>query len=209
MQPLLLSLRGFAVIVVDGGSDDRSAQIARACGVNLIETRAGRGHQMALGAQKQDEARGQARGKIHSWLLFLHADSRLSEGWEQEVDDFIAAQKQPVAVFRFALDDERWRARIVAFFVWLRCMIFALPYGDQGLLIRRDIYHKIGGFADMRMMEDVALIRHFSRREIHFFKTTLTTSAERYRARGYIRQILRNFRLLLFYYLGGSIAERR
>jgi len=85
--------------------------------------------------------------------------------------------------------------------VALRAKFFALPYGDQGLLIRRDLYDRLGGFADMPLMEDVDLIRRIGRQRLIYLKSTALTSAARYQAAGYLRRPLRNLFCLSLYFM--------
>ena len=166
----------------------------------------GRGHQLAAGA---DAAR---RGR---WLMFLHADTVLEEGWHHEVRSFIEASemrgREQAAFFSFRLDEfgikASWLERMVA----LRCALFALPYGDQGLLMPRTLYNEIGGFRDLPIMEDVDLVRRLGRRRIAFLETEALTSAVRYKRDGYLRRTLRNQSCLLAYSIGipaERIAER-
>ena len=106
------------------------------------------------------------------------------------------------AVFRFALDDTAKSARIVERGVWWRCRVFALPYGDQGLLISKKFYDALGGFPPVPLMEDVALVRRIGRRRLTFLDSYAITSAQRYRARGYCKQVFSNALCLLLYFFG-------
>jgi len=193
--PVLLSqLAGYRVLVVDGGSQDDSVAVAQRYGAQVFTTHAGRVHQLALGARH-----------THSdWLLFLHADSRLSQDWQEVLAAFIARGDYPLAVFRFQLDDTSRAARFLEKLVAWRCRRWALPYGDQGLLIHRNAYLAAGGFAEIPLMEDVALIKKFSRNQICLLDTPLTTSGARFRRRGYFLQSLRNVIFLGLYLLGVS-----
>lgn len=186
------------VIIVDGGSRDKTAEIADQAGARLLISPKGRGTQMRSGADatKQD------------WLLFLHADTVLSAGWEEEVEAFIQqvesgrfADRQVAAAFRFALDDfgpaARWLERMVA----LRCALFRLPYGDQGLLISRKFYDQLGGFPDVPLMEDVTLVRRIGWRRLVMLRSTAVTSPERYRRQGYLKRSLSNLGLLCLFFL--------
>ncbi len=194
LRELLGQVAGFEVIVVDGGSQDASAAVAQEAGARVLTESGGRGAQLAKGA-------GQTRLE---WLLFLHADSRLGAGWQEAIGSFIARNSHPLAVFRFKLDDQSFQARLLERLVYYRCRFFGLPYGDQGLLIHRSHYLKVGGFPKQPLMEDVALISQFHRKQIYFLDVPLTTRAERFRQRGYIRQSLRNLFLLCLYFLGVS-----
>lgn len=182
------------VIVVDGGSTDNSPALAAAHGARVLSAAPGRGGQLAVGA-------GAATA---SWLLFLHADTRLDDAAWRAVSAYIAQPEAGAraAVFRLKLDDPAWQARVLERAVRLRVALLALPYGDQGLLIHRDLYAEVGGFAALPLMEDVDLVRRLGRRRLCLLDGTAETSAERWRRRGWVRQTARNLRCLALYFLG-------
>lgn len=183
------------VIIADGGSTDETPQIAEAVGAKLVGAATGRGPQLRAGARA-------AKG---DWLLFLHADTVLEHGWHLEVARFIQeTARSPelcAAAFRFALDDRGARPRYLEAMVRLRCALFRLPYGDQGLLISCAHYQDLGGFRDLPLMEDVDLVRRIGRQGLCFLRSRAVTSAARYRRSGYIPRMLRNLSCLTLYYL--------
>mgnify|MGYP002386715292 CR=1 FL=1 len=147
------------VIVADAGSTDATLQIADAAGAHILHTRKGRGHQLAEGA---------AAAKS-DWLLFLHPETALEPGWEVEVESFLdrARIDDPrAAVFRFALEDFGGAARRAEAKAHLRATLFALPYGDQGLLISKRLYQQVGGYRALDRMEDADLVRRIGRRRL-------------------------------------------
>jgi rSAM/selenodomain-associated transferase 2 len=184
------------VIVVDGGSTDRTAEIADHAGATFMTTTAGRGQQLAAGGSR-------AR---FSWLLFLHADTVLAQGWERDATIFmerVDLEKQPLAAaaFRFALDDEGARPRLLEHLVALRCAALRMPYGDQALLIPKRLYDEVGGYRPLALMEDVDLLRRLGRCRIAMLRARAITSAERYRSEGYVRRSARNLLCLTLYKL--------
>jgi rSAM/selenodomain-associated transferase 2 len=188
------------VIVVDGGSGDATQSLAAGFGARVLLAVPGRGQQLAAAAS---EATG-------SWLLFLHADTCLAGSWGEAASAFIAAAKsedggteiEQAAVFRFALDDTDPRARRIEGLARWRGRVLALPYGDQGLLIPRAFYHRLGGYRPISLMEDVDLVRRIGRRRLTTLDADAATSARRYRADGWYLRPLRNLSLLALYYLG-------
>lgn len=187
------------VIVVDGGSKDATVQVAGAHGGVVLHSPPGRGVQLAMGA---DAARA-------PWLLFLHADTRLDARARQALYAYLAdpANERSAAAFGFRLADNAWQARLLEVGVWLRGVLLALPYGDQGLLIHRDLYDRIGGFAPLPLMEDVDLVRRLGRRRLRILPGFALTSAARWRKRGWARQSLLNLRCLVLYLRGVSPAQ--
>jgi len=193
------------IIVSDGGSQDETVALAAAAGCVILTGRRGRGAQLRAGAD----------AAVSAWILFLHADTILSRGWAQEAQGFMAAvdaeeegdARADAAVFTFALDDaSRW-ARVLEKLVNLRVSLFALPYGDQGLLISRELYDRVGGFRPLPLMEDVDFIRRIGRKRLRMLSSRAITSAERYRRAGYLRRMTRNMICLGMFFLGVP-AER-
>ncbi len=187
------------VIIVDGGSRDRTLRIADEAGAKVITSKKGRGLQLAEGARC-------ARGP---WLLFLHADTVLDPGWWTVAGKFMDAvgsgrRQQSAAAFRFALDDDGIWPRFLESIVGLRAGILALPYGDQGLLIKRTLYNSVGGYRDLKIMEDVDLVRRLGRRRISVLNARAVTSATRYRSEGYFKRALRNQTCMALYACGVS-----
>lgn len=185
------------VIVVDGGSSDRTLTIAENAGVDIVTATPGRGRQLRLGAQR-------AR---FPWLLFLHADTELGPGWEQTAAAFMDKVDRgrlppAAAAFRFRLADDGWKPRALEVAVALRCGLFRLPYGDQALLMPRMLYDEIGGFSEQPLMEDVDIVRRLGRRRLHMLRADALTSAIRYRRDGYAKRILRNQACLALYAVG-------
>jgi rSAM/selenodomain-associated transferase 2 len=180
------------VIVVDGGSRDGSVATARAAGVRVVEAPRGRGTQLAAGG---------AAARC-DWLLFVHADCRPLPGWEAAVVAFISAPPETAGYFRLVLDDDAPAARRLERVVAWRCRMLALPYGDQGLLIHRRLYERVGGFAAIPLMEDVDFVRRLGRARLRPLGATMLASARRYQSGGYWRRLLRNLCCLTLYFLG-------
>ncbi|MCY4589181.1 MAG: TIGR04283 family arsenosugar biosynthesis glycosyltransferase [Alphaproteobacteria bacterium] len=179
------------LVVVDGGSTDGTVETARTLGARLVHAKRGRGSQLRTGGFR-------AAGP---WLLFLHADTRLGAGWPRDVAD-LARTPQRAGWFRFALDDDSARARRLERLVHWRSRRLGLPYGDQGLVIHRDLYHRLGGYPDIPLMEDVALVRRIGRARLVGLPTPAVTSAARYRRDGYLLRSIRNLLCLSLYGLG-------
>ena len=184
------------VTIVDGGSDDHTCRIADEAGARLVRAERGRGQQLAAGAR---EARGR-------WLLFLHADTVLQPGWEEDAFRHIQAiesteRPDRAAAFRFQLDDDGFLPAYVQWAVAMRCRILRLPYGDQGLLISRRLYDEVNGFRPISIMEDIDLVRRLGRRRITILRSAAVTSARRYRNDGYLRRMMRNASCLALFYL--------
>jgi rSAM/selenodomain-associated transferase 2 len=182
------------IVVADGGSADETVAIAQAAGAQIVAATRGRGTQFVAGAA----------AACGDWLLFLHADCRLATGCQTAIEAFIASPgaSDRAGYFAFALDDPSPAARRLERIVAWRCRTFALPYGDQGLLISRALYNRVGGFATLALMEDVDLVRRLGRGRLMPLAVPLYASARRYRAGGYIRRPLRNLLCLSLYFIG-------
>jgi rSAM/selenodomain-associated transferase 2 len=166
--------------------------------IRWAEAPRGRARQMNAGAAI-------ASGK---WLLFLHADTRLPTEWREAL---MAADRESGAVhgcFRFSLDVRSAAARAIEAGVRARVRLLALPYGDQALFVRRDVFESLGGYADLPIMEDVDFVRRLNRRGRLFrWPVPVVTSARRWVRDGWGRRTLRHLTLISLYFAG--IPPRR
>lgn len=180
-------------VAVDGGSTDATRAVARAAGARVVAAPRGRGTQLAAGAAA-------AKG---DWLFFLHADSRPQPGWREAAAAFMARPDaaERAAAFRFAVDLPGRAARRLERAVAWRVRVLGLPYGDQGLLISRALYGRVGGFAPVPLMEDVDMARRLGRRRIALLDAAVLTSGRRYR-RGVARRAAFNLFCLALYFAG-------
>ena len=186
------------IVVGDGGSADDTVAVARAGSARVMVSEPGRGVQLATGATAVSG----------DGLLFLHADTVLAPGWARALRDFIAhpdADKRAV-YFRFELDDDHPGARRIERWVAWRCHKYALPYGDQGLALPRDLYDELGGYARMSLMEDVNFVsrikHHCGRDNLVGLEVAARTSAVRYQRGGYWLRPARNLLCLMMYFAG-------
>ncbi|WP_417728051.1 TIGR04283 family arsenosugar biosynthesis glycosyltransferase [Roseovarius sp.] len=179
------------LVVTDGGSDDATLEIADAAGAVIVQSGASRGGQLRRGAQA-------AGGE---WLLFLHSDTVLPVGWPGVVSAQMA--RGGAGAFRLSFDAAGMMPRLVAGWANLRTRMLGLPYGDQALLISRVTYEAVGGFADIPLMEDVAMARALKGR-IALLPLAVTTSAARYQRAGWVRRGGRNLGLVIRYLCGAD-----
>lgn len=179
------------LIVSDGGSTDATLQIAEEAGARIVTGQASRGGQLRRGAEL-------AKG---DWFLFLHADCILPEGWSEVVARHL--ESGGAAAFRLGFDVEGFAPALVTGWANLRSKALGLPYGDQALLIARADYEAAGGYADIPLMEDVAIARAL-RGKIKILPATVQTSSEKYRRDGWLRRGTGNLVRLTRYLLGAD-----
>jgi rSAM/selenodomain-associated transferase 2 len=180
-----------AAVPVDSALSSIRSRYTR---VVWIEGAPSRGRQLNAGAAVATGA----------WLWFVHADSRPPNGW---LAAFQALDPSDVVggAFAFALDSPAWQARLLERAVALRVHWFNLPYGDQGLFVRRRIFASLGGFSPVPLMEDVEFVRRLTRSgPVRHLTLRLTTSARRWEREGWLRRSLKNLTILSLYALGVS-----
>ena len=180
------------LIVVDGGSTDKTVSIARDVGAEVLETSSSRGGQLRLGCEAAQGA----------WCLALHADTVLQAGWSETVAAHLSQGR--AGYFRLRFDAEGLAPRWVAGWANLRARVFGLPYGDQGMLLPRALYEAVGGYRDMPLMEDVSLARRIGRGRMAMLDAVALTSAGKYQTQGWLRRGVRNLWTLMRYFFGVS-----
>lgn len=183
------------IVVTDGGSSDNTLVTAARGRASLCLGCPGRGTQLIRGCRWALGA---------SWLLILHADTDLPDNLETVIRDHIERYPGKAAYFDLKFDSSKLSARIIEWLVILRCRWFGLPYGDQGLLIPRILYDEIGGYENIPLFEDVALVKNIGKKRLKRLGASITTSATKFERDGFFRRGWYNFILLRRYLRGES-----
>lgn len=184
----------YEIIVVDGGSEDNSAELACEFADQVINSARGRALQMNAGA-------AMARGDV---LLFLHADTLLPE----RALDFINSKVPAWGWFNVRLSGENMLFRIIETMMNLRSRLSRVATGDQAMFVRRELFNTIGGFPQIALMEDIALsklLRKQARPTI--ISQPVITSSRRWQQHGIIKTVLLMWWLRLLYFMGVSPAR--
>lgn len=187
---LLSALRepGIEVVVADGGSRDRTPDIARALGARVVEESASRGRQLNAGA----------RAARAATLLFLHADTRLPPGYGRRLRRVLGWRGTAAGAFELGIDGPGLALRLVETGVALRSRLLGRPYGDQALFLAAATLRAAGGFPDLPRLEDVGLLRRLAPLgAVRLARGRVRTSDRRWRRHGVWRTTLAHQRLLL------------
>ncbi len=189
---------GVEIVVSDGGSRDRTIEVAsRRGGVRVVTGDAGRGAQLRRGAAAASGSR----------LLFVHADCRLPEGWRDAVLAALADPEVALVSFRLHTEPPPGDPRGPVGRTWLRLLDLrsrglGLPYGDQGMGLRREVLDEIGGFPEVPLMEDLELARRCRRvGRVRILPLEMRTTARRFVAHP-VRTRLMTATFPLLYRLG-------
>ena len=190
------------IVVCDGGSRDQTRQVAELAGATVLDSpKAGRGPQLRWGVDQS----------VHAWVLVLHADSRLPSAWHQRVGQILITPKAHLSAwsFNFKVDaQERPMLWLLERMVNLRSHWLQRPYGDQGLLIERQLYECVGGYRPLALMEDLDLVERLGKvATLRSLNCALLTSAQRWQKRSVLAQAWRNARLRWLWRQGRSTEQ--
>lgn len=181
------------IIIVDGGSHDKTVSLAEACADEVVVSKKGRGIQMNKGVER-------ATGDM---LVFLHADTILPRNAEEILEAEFSSQQIQIGTFRMRFDKDHWLlnfyGKLTKFdSLWTR-------FGDQCIVMRRSFFDQIGGYPNWPLFEDVRLLQEARRQtRIYSFPGNVVTSASKYLENGILNQQLKNGWLILLYLLGVS-----
>ncbi len=159
--PLLLSdlsiiQKEGEIIIVDSGSEDKTIDVANIYGAKVYKSKErNRGLQLNIGAKN-------SKG---DWLIFLHADTRLSNEWFRKVNSVFKEDKNYIYYFKFKINHKKIIYRVLEILVNFRSQYFKQPYGDQGLLIHRTTYFENNGFKKIPLMEDIDFLRRLNKKK--------------------------------------------
>lgn len=195
LQPL--REMGHQLIIVDGGSCDQSFSAAEPLCDLVLHSERGRAKQMNAGVTQADG----------DWLLFLHADTQLPQPFHYWCDR-IKNNEQIWGCFDVNLSGRKWYFRVIETCMNWRSALTAIATGDQAIFVRREQFVKLGGFAEMPLMEDVELSRRLRRINSPVrIKQSVRTSSRRWEERGVFRTIWLMWDLRLRYFLGVSPVD--
>ena len=202
--PLLLSdlsvvQKEGEIIIVDCGSEDKTIDIANIYGAKVFKSEErNRGLQLEIGAKN-------SKG---DWLIFLHADTRLTHDWYGETNSFLEENMNSIYYFKFKINDKKIIYRVLEILVNFRSQYFKQPYGDQGLIIHRSTYLKNNGFRKIPLMEDVDFLRRLNKKkDLKQLNLPIFISSRKWERTNIFLQALKNWNLRRRWLKGESIKS--
>lgn len=186
--------KNIEIIVVDSDPNGATTRHIRYGSVMKVISQRGRGRQMNAGAAR-------STGEI---LLFLHADSRLHDDAFYLIRQAFENKQVDSTAFVLAIRSPKKRYRLIEKGIALRQRLNHIPYGDQGIAVRKDVFFRLGGYRDIPIMEDVDLIKRLKKHgyRLKMLPEKIETSPRRWETEGIIYCTVRNWLLILLYTLG-------
>ncbi|MES0809572.1 glycosyltransferase [Roseibium sp. SCPC15] len=164
------------VIIVDAGSSDNTEKVADAAGCVWAS---------CPGTSRSERLNhGASIARRGDWLLFLRPETLLESGWHHEAQAFIERAgrapngPQTVASFRLRFEAFGLSARITETVAAVRSQLLGMPYGNQGLLISRQFYKKLGGHRLLPELEDLDIAKRIGRSRLVFLRAAAVSSGD-------------------------------
>ena len=187
------------IIIVDCGSEDKTIDIATIYGAKVFKSKErNRGLQLDIGAKN-------SKGE---WLIFLHADTRLTNDWFTKIKSVFKEDKNFIFYFKFKVNDQKIIYRILEILVNLRSQYFKQPYGDQGLIIHRSTYLKNQGFRRIPLMEDLDfLMRLNNKKDLKQLKLPIFISSRKWERTNIFLQAIKSWHFRRRWLKGESLKS--
>jgi len=201
--PLLLSdlsniQKEGEIIIIDCGSEDKTIDIANIYGAKIfISKERNRGLQLDIGAKN-------SKGE---WLIFLHADTRLTHDWFKKINSFLKGNKNSIYYFEFKINHKKIIYRVLEIVVNFRSKFFKQPYGDQGLIIHRTTYFKNNGFRKIPLMEDVDFLRRLNKKDLKQLNLPIFISSRKWERTNIFLQAIKNWHFRRRWLKGESLKS--
>ncbi len=187
------TLGDYEIIVVDGDGDSTIKEI-KIPNITLLTSKKGRANQINEGVKN-------TTSKV---LLFLHADTTLPQNALRLISEALDEKGIVAGAFDLSFDTDKKSLQFIAYCASKRSRLTRLPYGDQAIFIKKDIFEKIGGYSKMMLMEDINLMQKLkiSNYKIKILNQKVITSPRKWEKSGVVYTTLRNLILSSLYYLG-------
>jgi len=202
--PLLLSDLSFIkkkgeIIIVDCCSEDKTIDIANIYGAKVYKSKEkNRGLQLNIGAKNSRE----------DWLIFLHADTRLTHDWFRKINSVLKEDRDYIYYFKFKINNKKIIYRLLEILVNFRSQYFKQPYGDQGLIIHRTTYFENNGFKKIPLMEDVDFLRRLkNKKDLKQLNLPIFTSSRKWEKTNIFSQAFKNWNFRRRWLKGESIKS--
>lgn len=181
------------IIVVDGGSDDKTVELAKSMNVIVIKSKSGRANQMNAGARV-------AKGRI---VWFVHSDSIVSENSLCAIKETINNGYIGGCFQLYFYDLKTNFMKFVSVTSHMRAKYLQLIFGDQGIFIKKNIFDEMNGYKNMELMEDWDLSRRVHKLgKMNVLNEKIGSSARRFKKGGQVKTLLNMHKIKILYILG-------
>ena len=173
------------IIIVDCGSADKTIDLANIYGAKILKSKEkNRGLQLDMGANNSSG----------DWLIFLHADTRLTHDWFRKINSVLKKNKNYIYYFKFKINHKKIIYRVLEILVNFRSQYFKKPYGDQGLIIHRTTYFKNNGYRKIPLMEDLDFLRRLkNKKDLKQLDLPIFTSSRKWERTNIFLQAFKNW----------------